>query len=419
MKVFFWTILLLPVQETPEAALARKCDGEIPWITDGVEVPDGTPRFPDAPGVDRSRLLEQAKAIARDKNRLILWYCPRVAGTHMYRAPVLDGYARAVFFTDPGVVDLVKAKFVPLRMTCDEKLGSAIGVRKPDFVEPGFIVLTPEGRVVHTLDRLRTFNADWLRAVLVEILRRNDAYNRPAGEGVEELIRGGDDERALPRATADQKAVICRRAGRYREVLDLQCAPIHKGIALAALEDFEGARKILEKEDSAEALYFRAAIEGWTGKDPERNMALSISRPLLGQRVRDLLAVAAALDEDGRGIHVVGVGAAAPVALHAALLDPRIRRLTLEEMVISWSQVAKTPITVNQLTNVVPGALRVYDLPDLAVALAPRPLAIRFSTDPAGKPVSRAALEDAYRAARSAYAERGADSSLVLEAREP
>ena len=55
------------------------------------------------------------------------------------------------------------------------------------------------------------------------------------------------------RATADQKAVIYRHAGRYRDVLELSCAPLHHGIALLGLRDFEGARKILEKVNTAEA----------------------------------------------------------------------------------------------------------------------------------------------------------------------
>jgi hypothetical protein len=45
-------------------------------------------------------------------------------------------------------------------------------------------------------------------------------------------------------------------------------------------------------------------------------------------------------------------------------------------MVSSWTDVAKTAITINQLSNVVPGALKVYDLPDLVAGLAPRPVSI-------------------------------------------
>ena len=64
--------------------------------------------------------------------------------------------------------------------------------------------------------------------------------------------------------------------------------------------------------------------------------------------------------------------------------DPRIEKVTLERSLVSWSAVVRTPISYNQLTNVVPGALAVYDLPDLAARLAPRRLTIRDTLDPAG-----------------------------------
>ncbi len=143
----------------------------------------------------------------------------------------------------------------------------------------------------------------------------------------------------------------------------------------------------------------------------ESFLGLHLSRPLLGQRVKDVLTVATAARAELR-LH--GVGAGAPVALHAALLEPRIRALELEGMVLSWSEVARTPVTVGQLANVVPGALEEYDLPDLAAALAPRPLTIRNPVDAAGKPVPQAALEEAYAAAREAYKAAGAESNLKL-----
>ena len=261
-------LVLLFVQEPPEVALYKKCDSRIPWITDGTEIVDGTPKPPIDPSVDRVALLEKAKGLACERKRLILWCCPRVPGTHTYRAAVLDTYMRVALFTDPGLVDLVNAKFVPLRMACDEKASAATGIRFPEFIEPGLVLLTPEGRVVHAIDRIRTFNADWIRAALVAVLRKNGEYDAPTGESVEDLIRGGDDEKAFGKATPDQKAVILRRAGRFREVLDLPCAPVHKGIALLGLKEFEKARAILEKEGSAEAIYHLSAIDSFTGKDP-------------------------------------------------------------------------------------------------------------------------------------------------------
>src|SRR5205085_11356947 len=103
------------------------------------------------------------------------------------------------------------------------------------------------------------------------------------------------------------------------------------------------------------------------GKSPvgidwkEAFLGIHLNRPLLGQRVRDVLSVNEGM---GGACHLAASGAAGPVALHAAALDPRIPEVTIERSILSWSSVVKTPITQNQLANVVPGALEFYDLPD-------------------------------------------------------
>jgi cephalosporin-C deacetylase-like acetyl esterase/lysophospholipase L1-like esterase len=152
----------------------------------------------------------------------------------------------------------------------------------------------------------------------------------------------------------------------------------------------------------------------------EAFLALHLNRPLLGERVQDLLAVVEALATDHpEGFEMIAHGMAGPIALHAAALDQRIKRVTLEGSLVSWSNVVDTPLSRNQLANVVPGALRVYDLPELAASLAPRPLAIRQSVDAEGKPLAQAVLESAYASARSAYSRCGADEALVLVAVSP
>lgn len=260
-------LLAIPLegqQEPPEQTLFRKCDSLIPWSTDGTELADGTPKPPIDPNVDRLQLLETAKAHAREQNRLLLWYCMRLPGTHTYRAAVLDTYMRVAIFTDPGVADLIASSFVPLRMACDEKTSAATGVRFPERLEPALLILTPEGRIVHVLDRIRTFNADWVRAVLLEVLRKH----APAGSFRED---------AAP-STADEKAVAFRRAGRFREVLDLPCAPLHKGIAHLGLREFDQARALLDQDPSPEGLYHLSATEWWTGKDPSKTWRRMVDR---------------------------------------------------------------------------------------------------------------------------------------------
>ena len=115
------------------------------------------------------------------------------------------------------------------------------------------------------------------------------------------------------------------------------------------------------------------------------------------------------------GFHVVGVGAAGPVVLHAALLDRHglIKRVTLERSLVSWADVVERGLSRDQMGNVVPGVLRAYDLPDLAARLAPLPLTIEMPVDAIGEPVSQAVLERSYSRCRQAYGPAG---PLVLHA---
>jgi pimeloyl-ACP methyl ester carboxylesterase len=145
----------------------------------------------------------------------------------------------------------------------------------------------------------------------------------------------------------------------------------------------------------------------------EAFLGLHLDRPLLGQRVFDLLQVLNM--ERAENMHLIGVEAAGPIALHAAL-DRRIGRLTLERALVSWASVVENPISRQQLANVIPGVLKDYDLPELAALLAPLPLTIREPVDGMGRPTSRAELDRRYTPCRAAYAKREAGKDLVLRA---
>jgi hypothetical protein len=146
----------------------------------------------------------------------------------------------------------------------------------------------------------------------------------------------------------------------------------------------------------------------------ETYLALHLDRPLLGQRVHDLLAVLGKFAGQAE-VEAVGVGKGGPVVLHAAALDRRIARVRLERSLLSWTAVAETPLGRDQLSQVVPAALTLYDLPDLAVMLAPRPLTIHSPVDPLGRPVSKEALDKAHAAVKSAYEQAKAIEKLRLE----
>lgn len=163
------------------------------------------------------------------------------------------------------------------------------------------------------------------------------------------------------------------------------------------------------RQQANRASYFGADFK-------ETYLALHLNRPLLGQRVFDVLAVAARMAENAeQGFEVVGCGNAGPVVLHAAILESRIKRVKLDRSIVSWAAVVQSPITHNQLTNAVPGVLAHYDLPDLAASLAPRPLTIRAAVDAIGKPVTQVTLEQAFATCRKTY-DRHDPTRLVLQA---
>jgi len=187
--------------------------------------------------------------------------------------------------------------------------------------------------------------------------------------------------------------------------------------------------RLVERGGTAVALDLRGTGETAPGKAPrgrpnhfgtdvrEAFLSLHLNRPLLGQRVRDVLAVVEHLsrEKEFAGVHLIAAGSMGPVGLHAAALDDRIKQLTLERSLVSWSAVVRTPISHNQLTNVVPGALAFYDLPDLAASLAPRPLTVHSAVDPAGKPIARDELEKAWASCRKAYKARDAERAFVVD----
>lgn len=97
--------------------------------------------------------------------------------------------------------------------------------------------------------------------------------------------------------------------------------------------------------------------------------SLHVGRPLPGQRVVDVLTVLDFCEADarlhGRPVRIRAEGLCGPVAAHAAVLDGRISRATLSRSLRSWRSYLEHPMQYDMLSNVVPGALRCYDLPDL------------------------------------------------------
>ncbi len=100
--------------------------------------------------------------------------------------------------------------------------------------------------------------------------------------------------------------------------------------------------------------------------------ALLVGKSILGMRVDDTIRamdlLAARSDVDPASITVYGNGAMGAVALHAAALDSRIRRVVVENTLTSYRMVLDEPLHRNISEILVPGVLSKYDMGDLMLA---------------------------------------------------
>jgi cephalosporin-C deacetylase-like acetyl esterase len=119
--------------------------------------------------------------------------------------------------------------------------------------------------------------------------------------------------------------------------------------------------------------------------------AILVGKPIVIMRAEDISAAAGLLvqrdDVDASRISLYGIEAGATPALYAAALDQRIRSLTLDGVLASYESVIEQRIHRRIFEHVVPGALRAFDLPDLAAWIAPRPVRVVSKLDPLGLPV--------------------------------
>jgi pimeloyl-ACP methyl ester carboxylesterase len=130
-------------------------------------------------------------------------------------------------------------------------------------------------------------------------------------------------------------------------------------------------------------------------------MAWYMDESLFGMRVQDVVRsvdyVLSRPDVDPGGLRLVGQGAGALWALYAAALDPRIPSVIAERGLVSYRLLAQTDRYTHGAGIFIRGVLNHFDLPQVAAAIAPRPLTLVAPVDAMKRPVPLAAAEAAYR----------------------
>ena len=186
----------------------------------------------------------------------------------------------------------------------------------------------------------------------------------PAGEGRKPAIIFADGRGKSNTATEAEELV---KTGAVVFSLDLRGLGEMRAEAAARSDDWNG--------------YFGDFDSAMTG--------LLIGKSLVGMRALDVhqaVNIAASRpDVDAERIYAIGRGSAAIPLLHAAALDARVKKVTLDGMLVSYRAVVDANIHQQIFENVVQGALGAYDLPELAASLSPRPVTIIDAVNPMGR----------------------------------
>ena len=128
--------------------------------------------------------------------------------------------------------------------------------------------------------------------------------------------------------------------------------------------------------------------------------ALLIGKTMVGMRASDVVRgvdlLAGRDDVDASRIDVTGRAAAALPALFAALFDNRIRNLALDGMLVSYEAVVNERIHQGIVDQIIPSALKYFDLPDVIAAIAPHRVAVFNPVNPLGQELTIGRLRQAY-----------------------
>ena len=118
----------------------------------------------------------------------------------------------------------------------------------------------------------------------------------------------------------------------------------------------------------------------WNREYRNAMISMHIGRPIMGQRVVDILTLLDFCSEHeflkGHSVKVFANGIYGPAAIHAAYLDERINSVEITHSVKTWKEYIERPMQWDMYSNVLYGALKYYDLPDL-IRLSNR--SIRFA----------------------------------------
>lgn len=144
-----------------------------------------------------------------------------------------------------------------------------------------------------------------------------------------------------------------------------------------------------------------------------------MNESLLGMRVWDVMrCVDYATQREGadpHDLHLIGKGQAGLWCLYAAALDTRVKSLICVESLLSYRSLTQVDRYLYGADVFVPEILQQTDIPQMAAAIAPRPLALIEPANPMKERVTALVAEREYQPTRKIYNHMGANKNFRID----
>ncbi|MCB9885017.1 MAG: hypothetical protein H6838_05965 [Planctomycetes bacterium] len=150
--------------------------------------------------------VQAALASSKESGKPVFWYVPSVAGSPMDRKPEIDRYLRGGPFSWPSTIALLQTRFVCVDEVPRGELQARFGLRRNEFIEPGYLVLDATGKVLAKVDQITTLHPQWFEAPLRRLVGAPDE-GFPGAPGLREAWQAYRDLDAEAAIAAAEKVL--------------------------------------------------------------------------------------------------------------------------------------------------------------------------------------------------------------------
>ena len=139
------------------------------------------------------------------------------------------------------------------------------------------------------------------------------------------------------------------------------------------LADVSGIGELKDPEIVNDPKYFNSEYRN-------AMLGIHVGEPLPALRARDILTVIDFVSNDATlknlSLRLISQGLCSIPALHAAVLDERIRKVYAINFISSFYEIINNPLKKNSYSHILPGVLQYYDVTDLVKYLDKRAVII-------------------------------------------